>query len=117
MVSAAAQKWASKVFAKRPVTVEFVQVPPDCSRFGCGGYHPTVCVRIDEDGRIFLSRPYGYHALAVGDREVLSGEDVEHLAELGYRLLRWARQVDPWAVYPPAGWREDEEGYIEDVWF
>jgi hypothetical protein len=114
MGSKAAREWAKKVFAHRPVIVHFTRVPAECRKSRCKGYHETFAVYVEENGMVWYVRQYYRHALSMGEPPLMVACDEETLAQLAFRLLCWARKVDPWARYPVMGYRP---GSWMEVWF
>jgi hypothetical protein len=114
MASKAAKEWARKVYARAPVVVHFTRVPAECRRTRCSGYHETYAVYVNVDGAVWLARQYNHHAFPLSMHPLEVGYDEEALAQLAFRLLRWAREVEPWARYPEMGYRP---GDWTGVWF
>ena len=115
-VSKEAWNWAEKAYRARPATFLFTRVPINCQRMRCGGFHETISVSVTKEGKVYTELTYGYHASVYGARQVYQGQGVEALAKTAYGLMRWARQVDPWAKYPEFGERFVDELETEEIW-
>jgi hypothetical protein len=93
-VSAAARRWAQKVYKHRPVAVEL------------GEYSLVVT----DDGRVVSSC-----RIAEGKKWTLfgcSGRGVEELARFAYNLLRSVRWWRRWERYPRRGSKLTKEGWV-----
>ncbi len=105
MASKAAREWAKKVFAHGPVVVHFTRVPPECRKTRCRNYHETYAVYVSYDGTVWCARQYYHHGFLPDMQPFEAGYNEEALAQLAFRLLRWARKVDRCARYPRVGYR------------
>jgi len=66
----------------------------------CSGYHPTVGVGVDPQGRwTFYSSPYGFHSIVVSPHPPEQLENFEHAVIVLHSLMSRLKRYNSFAAY------------------